>query len=38
MDLTLVRALLTILKYCSTCDNCNQCQLRAYCGKQPLEW
>ena len=38
MDLLLVRALLTIAKYCAQCGNCKKCLIRAFCGKQPLEW
>ena len=38
MDLLLVRALLQIAKYCTSCENCNKCAIRSFCGKQPLEW
>lgn len=29
----LVQALITIVKYCATCENCAECQLKDYCGK-----
>ena len=31
--LSLVKALLTIVKYCAACENCAECQLKDYCGK-----
>ena len=38
MSLELARALLTIVKYCASCDDCASCPLRDFCGKIPLEW
>lgn len=33
MAIELVKALLTIVKYCTACENCAECQLKDYCGK-----
>lgn len=33
MSIELVKALLTIVRYCASCDNCKQCPLREFCGK-----
>ena len=38
MDLLLVKALLYIAKYCVIQQNCKECKIRAFCGKQPAEW
>lgn len=38
MSLELVKALLTIAKYCVSHENCKTCVLRNMCGKQPLNW
>lgn len=38
MDLALVKALLTLAKYCCQQDNCRVCAIRAFCGKLPSEW
>ena len=33
MDLLIVRALLTIVKYCALCGDCGKCLIRSFCGK-----
>lgn len=33
MAIELVKALLTIVKYCAACENCAECQLKDYRGK-----
>jgi hypothetical protein len=33
MSLTLVNALLAILKYCMNHENCKTCELQAMCGR-----
>lgn len=33
MAIELVKALLTIVKYCTACENCAEYQLKDYCGK-----
>ena len=38
MDDALIKALLTLAKYCASCDDCNMCILKLFCGKIPLEW
>lgn len=38
MDLELVKALLTILRYCTSCENCKVCALKDFCRKIPTEW
>ena len=38
MDLCIVKALLIIVKYCASCDNCSECPIHDFCGKMPLEW
>lgn len=38
IDVELVKALLILAKYCVSCDNCADCQLREFCGKLPIEY
>ena len=38
MDLMLIRALLTIAKYCAQREDCKKCAIHEFCGKQPLQW
>ena len=33
MSIELVKALLTIIRYCASCGNCEECSLREFCGK-----
>ena len=33
MSVELVKALLTIVRYCSNCGNCEECSLKDFCGK-----
>lgn len=33
MSVELVKALLTIARYCAHCDNCAECPLKEFCGK-----
>lgn len=39
MSIELVKALLTIARYCASTSNCGECPLREFCGKtfQSLE-
>ena len=38
MSTELVKALLTILKFCAEADDCARCQLKEFCGKLPSAW
>lgn len=38
MSVELVKALLTIVKFCVNNDNCKTCALKEFCGKIPTEW
>ena len=38
IDVELVKALLILAKYCAACDNCEECQLREFCGQIPLAY
>jgi hypothetical protein len=38
MALDLVKALLTILRYCISCENCAECKMKDFCGKTPQSW
>lgn len=38
MDTELVRVLLLIAKFCIIQDDCANCPLHDFCGKQPSEW
>ena len=38
MSKELVSALLTVVKYCVSHEDCKTCVLRDYCGKQPTSW
>lgn len=38
MSKDLVKALLTILKFCISHENCKTCPLKDYCAKQPTSW
>ena len=33
MSIELVKALLTIIRYCTNSDNCEECPLKEFCGK-----
>ena len=33
MSIELVKALLTIIRYCASCGNCEECHLKEFCGK-----
>ena len=33
MSIELVKALLTIVRYCASCEDCKKCQLKEFCGK-----
>lgn len=33
MSVELVKALLTIVRYCASTDNCGECPLKEFCGK-----
>lgn len=33
MPVDLVQALLTIVRFCAMCENCNECPLKEFCGK-----
>ena len=33
MSVELVKALLTIVRYCEHCQNCDNCLLSEFCGK-----
>ena len=39
MSVELTKALLTLVRYCSSCENCATCSLKDFCGKsfQSLE-
>ena len=38
MSKELVSALLAVVKYCVSHEDCKTCVLRDYCGKQPTSW
>ena len=38
MAVELVKALLTIMQYCTDCGNCAECNMREFCGKCPNSW
>ena len=33
MSIELVEALLTIVRYCASCEYCKKCPLKEFCGK-----
>jgi len=33
MSIELVKALLTIVRHCASCENCEECPLKEFCGK-----
>ena len=33
MSIELVKALLTIVRYCANCEDCKSCLLKEFCGK-----
>ena len=33
MSVELVKALLTIVRYCTSCKNCEECPLKEFCGQ-----
>lgn len=38
MAIELVKALLIIVRYCTACENCNECPMAEFCGKTPQDW
>lgn len=38
MSVELVKALLMIIKVCSSATSCDDCVLKEFCGKIPSEW
>lgn len=38
MALELFKALLTVFRYCTTCEDCKKCPMREMCGKAPQSW
>ena len=38
MAIELVKALLTVFRYCVACENCNECPMKDMCGKTPQCW
>ena len=38
MAIELVKALLTIMKYCCSCEDCKECKMKDFCGKCPKSW
>lgn len=38
MAVELVKALLTVFRYCISCDNCEECPMKDMCGKPPQSW
>ena len=38
MSTELVKALMTVFRYCVMCDDCRKCKMREFCGKNPQCW
>jgi len=38
MSLEMVKAVLTILRYCTAHEDCSTCCFREFCGKQVQSW
>lgn len=38
MAIELVKALLLIVRYCTSCENCKECPMAEFCGKTPQDW
>ena len=38
MAIELVKALLTVFRYCTACEDCKKCSMREFCGKNPQCW
>lgn len=38
MALELVKALLTIVRHCTACQNCAECPMKDFCGQTPQTW
>lgn len=38
MTLELLKALVTVLDFCTMQDNCKNCPMAYFCNKMPIEW
>ena len=38
MPVEVLKALLTLMRYCLEQDSCKKCGMRAFCGKIPCEY
>ena len=38
MPVEVLKALFTIMHFCLEQDNCNECPMKAFCGKIPCEF
>lgn len=38
MPVDVLKAILTLIRYCFTQNSCERCEMRKQCGKLPCEW